>query len=1143
LLKTIGIKVLKVVIKTNKENKMRKKKKEESKKILNKVIALGLVCTMTFSPTSGLNVGNVSADGINYNNIDIKEDETIVWSSNGGATNAVRFPQEEDWNDWDNQAKLFLDGNKQRVKKGSMLNFDMTISGEELSTLSENGYLKIEVTFFNEVNNWDNVVKLGWPMYYASNFTDNGNDTYSCNVSMEFGENLDTFGQVIIRSVGTLFEGDIDISNISIVQLDSSEDYVEITEKVKGDIDMVDTSKMAKSVTLVDANATDATKALASYMTALREDDKVLFGHQNSTFRSVRDNGETSDIKDITGSEAGLFGIDTLALAGCETAKTTTKEAIDASVEASLKAYNGGSLITLSCHMPNFTNSKIVESDDEFGYDFTKCDFMESKDLTPCADYILEGGMYNDRFNAYLDIIAKYADRLQEKNIPVLFRPFHENSGGWFWWGTSTSVESYKSMWRYMVTYLENKGVHNFIYVYSPNGPFENQETYLERYPGDSYVDVIAFDYYDDYADKNVYTGDNFFKALKKSCEVVVEIADEKGKIPAIAETGIRITGAGKDSLMVSGNPTLGHDWYNNVVNTAVETGIPYFLLWANFDSSNFFVPFKFDDDLGQEMINEFISAYNNEKSIFGNGTLFYVTGDMGSADAAIASASTVTLNGLSNKLRGYLIEPKNYVVIKEACEFSANVSNANIVNFVIKASEDSEEIVIEGNKEEGTDIYVASVTEDVLKRIGKTSTGSVEVYAYNADNEELFVGGAYFINFNKDVDVMPENIIDNFEYYYGNDAFLNGKWGDDNSATGCSSVMSLSKDEKSEGGFGGAFNYTLSYKGSEVWTGGLGRVFEKNDYSEYNAISMWVKPDGNGQKMVIQLNDYYEAYLTDFVKGTESAYVTIPLSSFIKKGGTESISVDNITNFKLWCNSIPENYNGTKDEDGHYVVNGQVVFDDIRFVKIDETYLDDTDDYGLIISKEALKDLSANEEDTNKESDNDKENDKDKDSGKGSDVNTDSDVNVNILKEGTIIKDKKTRAEYVVLESTANGGKVSLKKALSKKIKKIVVPKSIKKNGITYKVTEIANGAFKNNKKLKKVVIGKNVIVIGKKAFFGCKKLKSVIIKTKELNKIGKKAFYRVRGKRIHFKIVKGKKKAYKNMIKKSKSNNYKIK
>ena len=746
------------------------------------------------------------------------------------------------------------------------------------------------------------------------------------------------------------------IDDVTIGQLDASEDYVKITVSAKEIGDQADISGMPNAVKLVDSNATPATKALAAYLKGLQVSDQVLFGHQNSTFRSVRDNGETSDVKDVTGSEAGLFGIDTLALAGVETSQTTRQDALDASVAASKKAYEGGSIITLSCHMPNFTNSKITETEDpEHPYDFTKCDFMESKDLTPCADYILEGGEYNPQFNAYLDIIADYALALQNDKIPVLFRPFHENSGGWFWWGTSTSVESYQAMWRYMVNYLEGKGVHNFLYVYSPNGPISSESEYLERYPGDAYVDVLGFDYYDDYADVSKYTGNTFLDALGKSCDVVAGLAEEKGKIPAIAETGIRITGAGKDSLMGSGNPTTGHDWYNNVVNTASAHNIPYFLLWANFDTGNFFVPYKYNDTMGQEMINEFIDFYNNEKSIFGNGTNFYNT-----ENGAVSKANGITLTGYSEEVTGYMSAPKNYAVIKEPCELKALVKNAENVVFEVSAGEDTEPVTIPAVKAAGSNLYTAQLTADILAGPGKTSIGSIKLIA-----DEVELGQARFICFNKDADVMPQNVFDNFEYYYGNDGLLQSRYGSHNSASGCSSSFTLNSENKVEGDYSGAFNYTLDYKGSEVWTGGLGRVFdaEKTDFSAYNAIAMWVKPDGDGQKLVVQLNDNYEAYLTDFVKGTKAQYITIPLSKFIKKGATEPIDASSITSFKIWCNSVPDNYpDEKKDESGNYKVSGTILFDNIRAVKISDEDLKKTGEDGLIRSDAPLKDLSKSE-------------------------------------------------------------------------------------------------------------------------------------------------------------------------------------
>lgn len=767
-----------------------------------------------------------------------------------------------------------------------------------------------------------------------------GNGWSVATIRGEFQPQEKTVESLTIGIVGPYADlKEVYIDDVTFGQLDASEDYVKITEKLQAQGDQADLSKMATEVKLVDSNATDSAKALAAYLAGLQAEDQVLFGHQNSTFRSVRDNGATSDVKDVTGSEAGLFGIDTLSLAGTECA---SEHPLQASIAASKKAYEGGSIISLSCHMPNFTSTKITETGDaKHPYDFSKCDFAESKDLTPCADYILEGGAYNAQYNAYLDIIAEYALALQQENVPILFRPFHENSGGWFWWGTSTSADSYRAIWRYMVNYLQAKGVHNMLYVYSPNGPIDSEDDYLSRFPGDAYVDVLGFDFYDDYADADKYTGDTYFGALANSCDVVANLAKKKNKIPAIAETGIRITGAGKDSLMVTGNPTTGKDWYNKLVNTAVDHNIPYFLLWANFSSENFFIPYKFNDTMGQEMINEFISAYNNDRSIFGNGTNFY--GDNG----AISKADQVTLSGYSDSVSGYMISPKNYAVIKSACEWKAFAKNAEKVEFIIKTSEtDNKPIVLKGTKEEGSSIYTAHLTEEKLASIPKTGTGMISVVAYaNNDSTGTNLGTAKFINFNQDAAVMPAQVFDNFEYYYGNDGLFQTKYGTHNSAAGCSAKVTLDAANKVEGSYGCAFNYTLAYKGSEAWTGGLGRTFDTKDFSKYNAVSMWVKPDGNGQKLVVQLRDSsgkeYEALLTDFVKGTRAQYVTIPFSSFKVKGGTDSISSSDIAGFFLWCNTVPDNIaEDKKDNKGNYTVSGSIVLDDIRTVKISENDL-----------------------------------------------------------------------------------------------------------------------------------------------------------------------------------------------------------
>ena len=147
--------------------------------------------------------------------------------------------------------------------------------------------------------------------------------------------------------------------------------------------------------------------------------------------------------------------------------------------------------------------------------------------------------------------------------------------------------------------------------------------------------------------------------------------------------------------------------------------------------------------------------------------------------------------------------------------------------------------------------------------------------------------------------------------------------------------------------------------------------------------------------------------------------------------------------------------------------------------------------------------------------------------------------------KVDSVIKDKKYI--YKVTKAGSKDGKcigevmvIGLRK---KSLKKIKIATVVTIDGVTYKVTSIGAKAFKGNKKITSVVIGKNVKNIGSKAFFNCKKLKKVTINSKKLKKIGKKAFFKKKGKKITFKVPKAKKKAYKKMLKTAKTKKFAVK
>jgi len=102
-------------------------------------------------------------------------------------------------------------------------------------------------------------------------------------------------------------------------------------------------------------------------------------------------------------------------------------------------------------------------------------------------------------WKAQLDSIAVRLKYLSDRGVVVLWRPFHEMNGTWFWYGTqSRTNDEFKALWRHMFTYFtRTKGLHNLLWVYSPDdGPGK----VLDDYPGDGYVDIVALDKYNGYA-------------------------------------------------------------------------------------------------------------------------------------------------------------------------------------------------------------------------------------------------------------------------------------------------------------------------------------------------------------------------------------------------------------------------------------------------------------------------------------------------------------------------------------------------------------------------------------------------------------------------------------------------------------------
>lgn len=132
----------------------------------------------------------------------------------------------------------------------------------------------------------------------------------------------------------------------------------------------------------------------------------------------------------------------------------------------------------------------------------------------------------------------------------------------------------------------------------------------------------------------------------------------------------------------------------------------------------------------------------------------------------------------------------------------------------------------------------------------------------------------------------------------------------------------------------------------------------------------------------------------------------------------------------------------------------------------------------------------------------------------------------------GTYIFDRKSGLEYCILTSTVKSKTAAFTGVIKQK-KKVIIPASIKCSGYTYKVVSIDAKAMQKKGKLASLTIGKNVKTIGKRTFYGCKKLKTITIKTSMLTpKSVKKNAFKGIAKKAKIKVPDKKLKAYKKLL-----------
>jgi mannan endo-1,4-beta-mannosidase len=141
-----------------------------------------------------------------------------------------------------------------------------------------------------------------------------------------------------------------------------------------------------------------------------------------------------------------------------------------------------GGLVTISAHLQNPTNPSVGP---------------RGRDQIRINEIFQAGTPTNNYWREELRQMADGLTELQNQGVVVLFRPYHEMNGNWFWWGAWENKEDFKRMWRETKSYMENeRGLRNLIWVYAPNNSLNGGSDVLEYYAGSDQVDLVGLDIY-----------------------------------------------------------------------------------------------------------------------------------------------------------------------------------------------------------------------------------------------------------------------------------------------------------------------------------------------------------------------------------------------------------------------------------------------------------------------------------------------------------------------------------------------------------------------------------------------------------------------------------------------------------------------
>ena len=318
---------------------------------------------------------------------------------------------------------------------------------------------------------------------------------------------------------------------------------------------------------------------LLANLLAQMDSPAFLFGQQRFNLTGVNPDGtqwlategmlDRSDAKAVTGHDPVVMGFDAWDLA-IKPESWAPSSKVHA--EAAKVVHATGGIVVLDWHMRGCAADTFNAAGNE------ACLCKLANDDAFARSWLLDGNYKK---------LADALERYQLDQIPIVFRPMHEHTGNWFWWGKPfwdcarsvphprfTGPAAFQRVFRTIITYLRvERGLENLLVAYAPAGAdsLATDDGYLEGYPGDEYVDILGIDLY--------YQRDPSFPtqtvAFRRQLETVARLARQRGKVAALTEVG-------NTQLANDTTPAQSRWFSDQLLQLTDGVGLAYALTWEN---------------------------------------------------------------------------------------------------------------------------------------------------------------------------------------------------------------------------------------------------------------------------------------------------------------------------------------------------------------------------------------------------------------------------------------------------------------------------------------------------------------------------------------------------------------------------------